>query len=88
MKLLLRQNNHIKKEQDDFGYGCVCSKCGSIFTFDRKDACIPRCPNPDPRYCMVRCPNCQHSTSFDECVKFSTQDEREDFEKRLSQMKE
>lgn len=32
MKLLLRQNNHIKKEQDDCGYGCVCSKCGSQYS--------------------------------------------------------
>ena len=80
MKLLQRRNKHINKEQ---GYGCVCSKCGSIFTFDRKDACIPRCPNPDPRDCVVICPNCQHSIFFDECAQFSTLDERENFEKLI-----
>ena len=30
MKLLQRRNKHINKERDDFGYGCVCIKCGSL----------------------------------------------------------
>ena len=75
MQLLLKRDKHIKQEEKDYGYGCVCGKCDSVFIFERKDACIPRCINPKPKDCTINCPNCQNVIHLDKCKKFNSYSE-------------
>lgn len=82
MQLLLKRDKHIKQEEKDYGYGSICSRCNSVFIFDRKDACIPRCINPQPKDCTIICPNCQNVTHLDKCRKFKTLSELEDFKSK------
>lgn len=79
MQLLLQRNNHIKQKERDYGYGCVCDKGSSVFIFYKKDACVPRCINPEPKDCTIICPNCQNVSHLDKCIKFKTRSELENF---------
>lgn len=65
MQLLLKRDDHIEEEDYGYGYGCICSKCGSGFIFDRKDVCMSKCINPKLKG-YVLCPNCQNFIHSDE----------------------
>lgn len=57
MKILSLNNEHIKKDTENLGYGCVCPNCGTAFIFVDKDVSRPRTPYPDPKDCVFICPN-------------------------------
>ena len=46
-----------------------------------KEACIPRCPNPSPSQCTVRCPNssCQNIMTLALCKEFKTSEDKNEF---------
>lgn len=50
MKILAVHNYHIKKIKTEREYCCSCSKCGTVFVFERSEVTIPRCINPKPEY--------------------------------------
>lgn len=90
MKILAIHNDHIKKSKPEREYGCVCNKCGTIFIFTififkRSEACIPtcipRCLNPSPSQCTVRCPNssCQNIMTLALCKEFKTPEDKDQF---------
>lgn len=81
MKILAIHNNHIKKSKPEREYGCVCNKCGTVFIFKRSEACIPRCLNPSPSQCTVRCPNssCQNIMTLALCKEFKTPEDKDQF---------
>lgn len=81
MKILSIHNDHIKQSKPEGEYGCVCNKCGTVFIFKRSEACIPRCPNPSPSQCTVRCPNssCQNIMTLALCKEFKTSEDKNEF---------
>lgn len=81
MKILAIHNDHIKKSKPEREYGCVCNKCGTVFIFKRSEACIPRCFNPSPSQCTVRCPNssCQNIMTLALCKEFKTLEDKDQF---------
>ncbi len=81
MKILAIHNDHIKESKSEKEYGCICNKCGTIFIFKRSEACVPRCPNPSPSQCTVRCPNsnCQHVMTLKLCKEFKTPEDKDEF---------
>lgn len=78
MKILAVHNDHIEKKPER-KYGCSCSKCGTVFVFERSEVTVPRCINPKPEYCTIMCPNCQNIMSLDMCNEFITIEDKEKF---------
>lgn len=89
MKILSLNNEHIKKDTENLGYGCVCPNCCTAFIFDSKDIIRPRTPFPDPKDCKVVCPNtsCHRILSMDnQCIHaFKNSDEKYEFEHRYDE---
>ena len=90
MKILLLNNEHIKKDTESLGYGCVCPNCGTAFTFDSKDISRPRTPYPDLRDCVFICPNttCNQILTMDNnpCIhSFKNSNEKYEFEHRYDE---
>ena len=81
MRILAVHNDHIKKTDPERKYGCVCNKCGTVFIFAKSEACMPRCINPKPSQCTVRCPNssCQNVMTFELCKELKTLTDENDF---------
>lgn len=86
MKILSIHNDHIKQSKPEKEYGCVCNKCGTVFIFKEFEACIPRCPNPNPSQCTVRCPNsnCQNVMTLALCKEFKTPEDKDEFEQYIT----
>lgn len=89
MKILSLNNKHIKKDNDDLGYGCVCPNCGTVFTFDSRDIDRPRTPFPCPKDCKIVCPNtsCHRMLSMDDkCIhNFKNSNEKYEFKHRYDE---
>ena len=80
MKVLSVNNKHIKKPEPETEYGCTCRNCGTVFIFKRSEASVPRCINPESKYCSIICPNCKYVMSLAQCQEFKNSEERKQFE--------
>ena len=89
MKILSLNNEHVKKDTESLGCGCVCPYCDTVFIFDGKDISRPRTPFPDPKDCKVTCPNtnCRRILSMDnKCIHtFKNSDEKYEFKHRYDE---
>lgn len=89
MKILSLNNEHIKKDTEVLGYGCVCPNCGTAFIFTDKDISRPRTPFPNLKDCKVICPNtsCHRILSMDNkrIHTFKKSDEKYEFEYRYDE---
>lgn len=87
MEILSINNKHIKELKTEIEYGCVCNKCGTAFIFKRCEACIPRCPNPSPSQCTVRCPNssCQNVMTLALCKEFKNRGDKDEFKHKYDE---
>lgn len=81
MEILSIHNDHIKRPEKEAEYGCVCNKCGTVFIFKMSEAIVPRCPNPSPSQCTVRCLNssCQNIMTLALCKEFKTSKDKNEF---------
>lgn len=89
MKILSLNNKHVKKDTETLGYGCVCPNCGTAFIFTNKDISRPRTLCPEPRHCVIKCPNttCKQLLSMDNpCIHvFKNSDEKYEFKHRYDE---
>lgn len=85
MKVISINDNHIIRPEPDKEYGCICNKCGTVFTFQRSEASVPRCISPKPEYCTIMCPNCKNIITLDRCKEFKDTAEKIYFEKHYGE---
>lgn len=48
---------------------------------------MPRCINPDPKDCMIKCPNpdCQKYITLNQCEEFNTDNDKQEFKNKYDE---
>lgn len=88
MEILSLNNDHIKNPKLVKEYGCVCDRCGTVFIFKRNElSSVPRSINPDPKDCMIKCPNpnCQKYMTLNQCEEFNTDNGKQEFKNKYDE---
>ena len=85
MKVISVSNNHIVRPEQYKEYGCICNKCGTVFTFQISEASVSRCIPLKLENCTIMCPNCKNIITLDRCKEFKDTAEKIYFEKHYGE---
>lgn len=78
MEILIKRNNH-KVHDLDRKYGCKCSNCGTVFSFQKSESMYVGNYSGRPNLYVIACPNCCKIINLTKCTWLSSKEDASKF---------